>query len=158
MKRASNVGLVVIIIGVIAIVLASAILIVSSRLQSRISLNVGDGVFTAKLAGTPSLRDKGLSGVTNLSHDQALILAYPSDGKWPIDMKNMKLPLDILWLNKEKRIVYIVKNASSDSDETVFTPKTDARFVIELPAGSVDNLSIKSGYSAVFNIDGEKIK
>lgn len=158
MKRASSVSLAVIIIGIIAVVLASAIIFVSSSMQSRISLNVGDGIFTAKLAGTPSLRDKGLSGVTNLSHDQALILAYPSDGKWPIDMKNMKVPLDILWLNSDKKIVYIVKNASPDNIDTVFTPKTDARFVIELPAGSADNLSIKSGYSAVFNVDGEKIK
>lgn len=158
MKRVGDVGLAVIIIGVIAIVLASAVLIVSSRMQSRISLNVGDGVFTAKLAGTPSLREKGLGGVTDLSHDQALILAYPSSGKWPIDVKDMKVPLDILWLNVDKKIVYIVKNASPDSDTTVFTPKTDARFVIELPGGSVDNLSIRSGYSAVFSIDGEKIK
>ena len=158
MKRASSVGLAVIIIGVIALVLASAVLIVSSRLQSRISLNVGDGVFTAKLASTPSLRDKGLSGATSLSHDQALILAYPSDGKCPIDMKNMKVPLDILWLNNDKKIIFIVKNASADSVDTLFTPKSEGRFVIELPAGSVDNINIRSGYSAVFSIDGEKIK
>lgn len=158
MKRTSNVGLAVIIIGVVAIILATAIIFVSSKIQSRVSLNIGDGIFTAKLANTQSLRDKGLSGVTNLSHDQALILAYPSDGKWPIDMKNMEVPVDIVWLNADRKIIYIVKNASADNVDSVFMPKTDARFVIELPAGSVDNLNIRSGYSAVFNIDGEKIK
>jgi uncharacterized membrane protein (UPF0127 family) len=159
MKRASNVGLAVIVIGVVAAILAAAVSIFAVNVQSRISLNVGDGIFTARLANTPDLRAKGLSGLSDLSADQALIMAYPSDSKWQIWMKDMKVPIDILWLNQDKRIIYIVMNVSPDNGtDNVFEPKTDARYVIELPAGSVDNLNIKSGTTAVFDIGKTEVK
>ncbi len=159
MKRASNVSLAVIVIGVIALIFAAVVSLFATNVQSRISLNIGDGIFTAKLANTPDLRDKGLGGLTNLSADQALIMAYPSDSKWQIWMKDMKIPIDIIWLNQDRRIVYIVTNVSPDNGtDNVFEPKTDSRYVIELPAGSVSNLNIKVGLTAVFDIGKTEVK
>lgn len=158
MKRASGVGVAVIIIAVVALVIATAIIIISSTIQSRTTLNIGDGVFTAKLATTPSQRDKGL-GDTTLAVDQALIYAYPSDSKWPVSVIGTKASVDIIWLNQDKKVVYIVTNASPDiSSQTVFSPSTAARYVIEVAAGSVDNLNIKADSTAVFEISGTEIK
>jgi len=69
---------------------------------------MGDGVFTAKLATTPSQRDTGLGDLTTLAPDQAMIFAYPSDSKWPISVIGTKPAVDIIWVNKDKKIVYIV--------------------------------------------------
>ncbi len=159
MKRMGDVGLAVIIIGVVALILAAAVAVFSANVQSRVSLNIGDGVFTARLANTPALRDAALNGTTDLSNNQALMMAYPSDSKWPISMKDIKTSMDIIWIDKDKKIVYIVMNASPDSGvDSVFTPKSDARYVVELPAGSVDNLNIKSGRSAVFDLGETVVK
>lgn len=161
MKRnsGSGVGIAVIIIAVVALILATSIIIISSTIQSRTTLNMGDGVFTAKLATTPTQRDTGLGDVTTLAPDQAMILAYPGDGKWPISVIGTKPAVDIIWLNKDKKIVYIVTGASPDaSAKTVFSPKTDARYVIEIAAGSVGNLNIRVDSTAVFDISGMNIK
>lgn len=159
MKRASSVGIAVIIIAVVALVLATAAIIISSTIQSRTTLNIGDGVFTAKLATTPSQRDQGLGDATSLAPDQALILAYPSDSKWPVSVIGNKPAIDIIWVNADKKIVYIVTDASPDtSDQTVFSPKENARYAIEVAAGSVGNLNIKVNSSVVFEISGVEIK
>ena len=161
MKRnsGSGVGIAVIIIAVVALILATAIIIISSTIQSRTTLNMGDGVFTAKLATTPAQRDKGLGDVTTLAIDQAMIFAYPSDSKWPISVIGTKPAVDIIWVNNDKKIVYIVTGASPDtSAKTVFSPKADARYVIEVAAGSVGNLSIQVDSSVVFDISGVDIK
>lgn len=159
MKRASGVGVAVIIIAVVALIIATAIIVVSSTIQSRVSLNLGDGVFTATAATTPALRDKGLGDVSTLAPNQALIMAYPGDSKWPISVVGLKPAIDIIWLNDKKQVVYIVTDASPDtSTQTAFAPKSEARYVIEVPAGSVDNLNIKTGSFATFDLTGTEIK
>lgn len=159
MKRGSSVGIAVIIIAVVALVLATAIIIISTTIQSRTTLNMGDGVFTAKLATTPAQRDKGLGDVTTLAPDQAMVFAYPGDSKWPISVIGTKPAVDIIWVNKDKKIVYIVTGASPDTSvKTVFSPKSDARYVVEVAAGSVGNLSIRVDSTVVFDISGVDIK
>ncbi len=159
MKRGSSVGIAVIIIAVVALVLATAIIVISSTIQSRTTLNMGDGVFTAKLAITPAERDKGLGDATSLAPDQAMIFAYLSDSKWPISVIGNKTPVDIIWINQDKKIVYIVTDASADSStKTVFTPSVDARYVVEVAAGSVGNLNIRVNTTALFDISGVNIR
>ena len=79
-------------------------------------------------------------------------MKFPHDDTWGIWMKDMKVPIDIIWLNQHKRVVYIVKNASPELSTTMtFNPKEPARYVLELPAGSVDKAAIKSGNFASFD-------
>jgi len=122
--------------------------------QSFTNVRIGDGIFKARLATTETDRQKGLSGVDNLSPDQALLMVFPSSDKWGIWMKDMKIPIDIIWLNENKQVVYIVKNAVPEElDLRTFIPKTSAKYVLELAAGSVDSRSIKSDSTAVFQLD-----
>jgi hypothetical protein len=51
-------------------------------------------------------------------------------------MKGMNFPIDIVWLNKDKKVIYIVKNAPFDDQTTIYKPRTPALYVIELPAWS----------------------
>lgn len=122
------------------------------QLQPHTTLRIGDGVFTARLAKTFEQRRKGLSGTSELRSTQAFILVYENDGQWPIWMKDMNYPLDIVWLDKDKKVVYIVTNAPPDSyPDTTFTPNKDARYVVELPAGTVSKKSIKINNQATFD-------
>ena len=67
-------------------------------------------------------------------------------------MKDMNYPIDIVWLDKDKKIVYIVKNAPPESyPYETFVPKQDARYVLELPAGTVGPKSIVIGKEAAFD-------
>lgn len=137
---------------VLALVVSATLYVMWPQLQPHATVRIGDGVFAAKVVKTPEERTKGLSGTSELRSDQAMLFVYESDGKWPIWMKDMDYPIDIVWLDKEKKIVYIVKNAPPESyPYEQFEPKQDARYVLELPAGTVGKKSIIIGKSAVFD-------
>ena len=116
---------------------------------------VGDGIFSADLALTQGARETGLSGKHSLQPDHALLMAFPSEGKWGIWMKDMNFPIDIVWLNSDKKVVYIVMNAPSDDQTTIYTPNKLAKYVIELPGGTVSSKTINTSNIATFNFDGE---
>ncbi len=109
-------------------------------------------VYDLWIADDDAKLQRGLSGVDRLPPNGGLLMKFPHDDTWGIWMKDMKVPIDIIWLNQHKRVVYIVKNASPELSTTMtFNPKEPARYVLELPAGSVDKAAIKSGNFASFD-------
>ena len=148
------------IVFVLILVAAAALYIMWPQLQPHASLRIGDGVFKARVAKTPQELEKGLSGTSKLREDQAMLFVFGHDEKWSIWMKEMNYPIDIVWLDKDKKVVHIVKNAPPESyPYESFAPKEDARFVVELPAGTVNKKTITIGKLAAFdenNIEGWK--
>ena len=143
---------VILIVGVAALLVYSVVAYIVTNFRPTTEVRMGSGVYHLWVADTESERVKGLSGVDKLSTNGGLLMKFDTDGTWGIWMKDMKVPLDIVWLNKNKEVIYIVKNASPDlSTTTTFVPKSDARYVIELPAGGVDQSGIKTGMVATFN-------
>jgi len=61
-------------------------------------------------------------------------------------MKNMRFPLDIIWIDKDKKIVDIYKFALPCKDicKTI-TPSLKAKFVLEVNAGFVEKNNLKIG-------------
>lgn len=149
-----------IIAAIVLMVLALVVFVIlPNMLQTTNSLRIGDGIFRARVALNEADRIKGLSGVEKLSPDQALLMAFPTEGKWNIWMKDMLVPIDIVWLDKDKKVIYIVKDAQPDgTTSSAFEPKIPAKYVIELPSGTVDSKAIKSDSKAIFNINEEDIK
>jgi uncharacterized membrane protein (UPF0127 family) len=140
------------VIFVLLIVGAAALYILWPQMQPHATLRVGDGVFKAQVARTNEARAQGLSNTATLRSDQAMIMVYGKDDEWAVWMKDMNYPIDIVWLDKDKKVVHIVKNAPPESyPYEQFTPKKEARYVLELPAGTVGNKSIVIGGQATFD-------
>ena len=160
MDKPESKGTTLIISGVLlAIVVAFLLIFLPSILQPEINLRLGDGVFRAKVALNDADRTKGLSGVKQLDSDQALLMAFPSEGMWSVWMKGMIIPIDIVWLNKDMKVISIVKNISpEESTTTSHYPKTPAKYIIEFPAGTVDSKMIKTNSAAIFKINSNDIK
>jgi uncharacterized membrane protein (UPF0127 family) len=158
MKRKRGAWSWILVILTLLLIGGTAFYVLLPQLQMHTTVRIGDGVFLARVAKTAESREKGLSGTSGLRDNQAMLFIYDSDGKWPIWMKDMKYPIDIVWLDKDKKVVYIVKNAPPESyPYENFTPKQDARYVLEFPAGTVSKKSIVIGEETVFdenNIEG----
>lgn len=140
------------IVFVLLLVGAAAFYIIRPQLKQHTTLRLGDGVFKTWVAKTPEEREKGLSGTAKLRDDQAMLFVFGSDSKWSIWMKDMSYPIDIVWLDKDKKVVYIVKNAPPESyPYESFAPKEDARYVVEFPAGTADKKKIDIDKEAAFD-------
>jgi uncharacterized membrane protein (UPF0127 family) len=116
---------------------------------------LGDGIFKVTVASTQTAREQGLSGKSELDADHALLMVFPSEDQWGIWMKNMNFPIDIVWMNKGKKVVYIQKNAPFDNQTTIYKPEKSALYVVELPAGTTSKKSIMVGETAIFQINSE---
>jgi uncharacterized membrane protein (UPF0127 family) len=156
-KNVLSWGLVLLVLGLIG---AAVYFVMEPQLRPHVTLRLGDGVFLARVANTPDMREKGLGGTNGLREEEGMLFVFDTDDKWSMWMKDVKYPIDIVWLSSEKKVVYIVKNAPPESyPYENFMPKQDARYVVELPAGTVGKKIITIGKQAEFdenNIEGWK--
>jgi uncharacterized membrane protein (UPF0127 family) len=140
--------------GLIVAVIAAGLYVVMPQMRPQAMVHLGDGIFRARIARTYEQRQTGLSGVQYLGDDEAMLFVFDRDSRWSIWMKDMNFPIDVVWLDAHQKVNYIVKNASPDSyPTTVFTPKEEARFVIEVKAGTVDQQRIAIGQTAAFDLN-----
>lgn len=130
----------------------AALYVLWPQLQPHTTLRIGDGVFRTRVAKTEEERAKGLSGSSSLGNGNAMLLVFDHEQEWGIWMKDMKYPIDIVWLNKDKKVVHIVKNAPPESYPfESFVNKKPAKYVLELPAGTVDEKAIVIDMQAIFD-------
>lgn len=158
MSQHRNRGAVFIVGGVVITIFSFfALYVVPKIFEPPRKLYIGSGVFDTKLALNTSSREKGLAGVNQLASDEALLMVFERESHWGIWMKDMKFPIDIVWLDETKKVVHIVKNASPEaSTGKTFMPSKPARYVLELPAGTVDSRTINLNSLAIFQIDEAK--
>ena len=109
------------------------------------TVQVGGKTVRVTVADTPETRQKGLGGRNGLASDEGMLFIFPEDGKYGFWMKNMKFPIDILWLSGTRRVVYMAQNVSPDTYPEVFAPTTPARYVLELPAGYAKAYTVDVG-------------
>ena len=156
MRRDLSASLIV--IGVLSIIFAAVFFVILPNMpQTNTDLRLGDGLFKATIAANDTDRAKGLSGVAEFTSSQALLMAFPSEGKWSISTQDMKIPIDIVWLSSNKKVVYLVRNVLPDDSRT-FTPLAGAQYVVELPAGTIKSKAIATNSTAIFQINMANIK
>lgn len=112
---------------------------------SQTVVRVRDHSYVATLARTDEERVRGLSGTKSLAKDHAMLFIFSQGSQPGIWMKDMNYPIDILWLDSNRQVVYLVKNASPSSYPQIFQPSVPARYVIELPSGTIEKTGITNG-------------
>jgi uncharacterized protein len=158
MQHIKRMGSPAVLIGIIVAVLVVVILMSLVLRQHGIAVQIDGTVYQAKVAYTEADRQKGLGGITEFSGNKAMILAFPSDNTWAIWMKDMKVPIDVVWLDASKKVVHVVSDISPLEGTNIrHVPPVPARYIVELPAGSVDIGQI-GGVTAEFDIKQSEVR
>lgn len=108
----------------------------------------------AEVANTQDSRSLGLGGRESLAKDGGMLFVFDTEAKHSFWMKNVKFSIDIVWLDKNKKVIHFVKNAKPDSGENfeIFTPPINAKYVLEVRGGSVEEFGIETGTKATFEL------
>lgn len=106
-------------------------------------LTLGDEEFMIFVAADDPSRRLGLSELEAIEEDEGMLFVFPAPGKHQMWMKATEFPLDILFLNSELKVIEIV--SAKEMDETLVGEQEDTKFVIELPAGSVEKYELEVG-------------
>ena len=110
---------------------------------------VKNHTFKVKVAQTDDEKQIGLSETKNLPADYAMIFPFGQSGYYPFWMKNMKFPIDIIYINNNK-VVKVFKNVPTPKGQgalRIYVSQTPADTVLEIQAGLSDKYQIKEGDS-----------
>ena len=99
----------------------------------------------AKIAETNKERERGLSGVSTLSKQEAMLFIFPREGKYAFWMKGMLIPIDILWLDNQGKVVYFKQHATPDEYPQLYQNRNPARYVLELAPGVIEEYQLALG-------------
>ncbi len=143
-----------IVLGVLVAVGYGMFSIITDMNQQRVSIAIGKANLRAEVADTDELRTKGLSGRQELEENRAMLFVFDNNAQHSIWMKDMRIPIDIIWLDEKKKVVHVEHNIWPDNGphKTYASPKP-ARYVLEIKAGGTKNHNIKIGVQARFELE-----
>lgn len=103
--------------------------------------------FDAEVARSSQERQDGLMFRTALDEGKGMLFVFEKAGNYRIWMKNMKFPLDILWLRKDLSLMDYRQNLPpcQDSFCPTYQPEGEALYVLEVSAGTVKRLGLQKG-------------
>lgn len=139
-------------LALLAIVRTGGSLPIPNLFEGSAKAQVNNKTINLIVAKSEKDRMKGLSGRNSLSEDQGMLFVFEKKGKYGFWMRDMKFPLDIIYIDNET-VVYLVENAPAATQAptlTIYKPDTDANRVLELNAGGAKKYGIKKGTKITF--------
>lgn len=114
-------------------------------------LNVGGRTlpFRVELATTDAQRERGLMYRNHLDPDAGMLFVFERDAPLTFWMKNTFIPLDLIFIDSNRRIVGIVENAAPET-ETPRRVNGLSRYVLEIAGGLSTRLGITAGSTVAF--------
>ncbi len=109
---------------------------------------IGEHSFVAEVVSTPTLMQKGMMYRPNIAAENAMLFAYAHPQQMTFWMKNMRIPLDILFFNSGGVLQEIKSNVPPCATEecpTYPARHDDNQFVVEMKAGQAEVLGIVVG-------------
>lgn len=129
--------------------------------KTMIRIYFPDGEFVlAEVALTAEQRQNGLMFRDGMAQDQSMLFVFEEEAVHSFWMKNMRFSIDILWLDREKRIVHLAKQVPPCRKEpcSSYSPVLPSIYVLELTAGKSDALKLKPDDRLEFLLPKESYK
>lgn len=111
----------------------------------------GPHKFNVEVAATPAQLQQGLMFRQKLAPDAGMLFDFKAPTPATMWMKNTLIPLDMLFVDQQGRIINIQQRAVPGSLDTI-AAAAPARAVIELNGGTASRLGIRPGDKVIFPI------
>ncbi|WP_339894427.1 DUF192 domain-containing protein [uncultured Algibacter sp.] len=110
--------------------------------STKVSLNI-------EIADTDFDIQTGLMYRNSMENNQGMLFVFDDETERFFYMKNTKIPLDLIYINANSKIVSFQKNAKP-FDESSLPSNASAKYVLEVNAGLVDIWRLSVGDSIKF--------
>ncbi len=109
-------------------------------------VHFGDLPVRVEIVDSDAERAQGLSGRTEIGdHHSGMFFIFPKADYIGIWMKDMKFPIDIVWIDADMKVIGIERNVGTDTYPKVFRPEKPAQYVLETEVGYSDLVGIRVG-------------
>lgn len=117
------------------------------------SVVIGDSQVIVDLALTPTEQSKGLAVKDTIKENEGMLFIFESPKKHSFWMKDMKFPIDIIWIDQEGRISHIEKSLQPCIfllPCPSFSPSNDSLYVLEVVSNFTNKYNVNVGDKVQF--------
>jgi hypothetical protein len=113
--------------------------------------------FEVELSITNEEQMLGLMFRKSLDINRGMLFVFKEEGGHSFWMKNTLIPLDIIWINRNKEVVFISVNTQPCKEDPCpsVKPSKKAKYVLEINAGISKEIGLKVGDRLEFNFNEE---
>jgi len=143
----------VLLLSIIFLVFALLLFLINNGKGMRINkVCFGDRCFEVEVAKTAGQRAKGLMGRSDLPENQGMLFVFPEQGDYGFWMKNMLIPIDIIWTDKDLAITHIEHGVPPCEAEpcAIYKSQSPSQYVLEIKAGLAQELRMETGDKLYF--------
>ena len=127
-------------------------------LKAAVSMHGFNGFkLIADLAVTQDQQIKGLAIRNDINEREGMLFIFQHPSRQSFWMKDMKFPIDIIWLNANRSVVYIVSNLEPCPIRGYcpgYLPNSDSLYVLETSAGFSERHNVRVGTQINFHLLG----
>ena len=118
------------------------------------SVVLGGKTFSVEIADTQEEHALGLMYRDSMPADHGMIFLFPNEAPRSFWMKNTRIPLDIMYFDKDLKLVSISADTPPCrvSNCPSYSSKAPAQYVLELNAGLAASLGVKVGDQLTLNL------
>ena len=109
-----------------------------------VDIKINNTNYKIELAKTVAQKTKGLSQREKLCSNCGMLFIFGYETELPFWMKDTLIPLDMIWLNKDGKIVDI-KTANETNSTKIYQNQSKAQYVLELNANDSQKINLKIG-------------
>ena len=100
------------------------------------TIDIGNRALRVEVADTDAKRTLGLSGRESLK-EGGMLFVFDTPGNYGFWMKDMRFPIDIIWLDESYHVVDIARNVGPDTFPHIFYPPYPVKYVLETNPGEL---------------------
>ena len=137
---------------ILFLLLMATLVIINKDLFQKPQVCFEEHCFNVEHARTLTERKEGLMFREKLDQNEGMLFVFPEEKKASLWMKNMLIPLDMIWISQDKEVIFISKDNQPCSSEQCFSinPGVKAKYVLELNAGTADKIDLEIGDKLIF--------
>lgn len=146
------------VVALVAVGFVAAFLSLAHVAQKQVhgdTLCFGESCVEVEIAVSPEEIRTGLMNRASLPESGGMLFVFGNEGAHMFWMKNTLIPLDIIWMDDDGRVVYIENDAQPCRTPTCPThgPKVSSKYVLEVNAGYAEKYNINTGDKAQITTD-----
>jgi uncharacterized membrane protein (UPF0127 family) len=124
----------------------------------QVNITVNDQILIADISATPEQLTRGLSVKDTLTENEAMLFVFDVEAKHRFWMKDMKFPIDIIWISSDKIVVDIEHNLQPCDLGlfcSTYEPEGDSLYVLETVGGFAGKYQVVKGTPVEFDLNSQ---
>jgi uncharacterized membrane protein (UPF0127 family) len=120
-------------------------------------VKIADLKVLAEVAKNPAQRAKGLSGRTSLKDNEGMLFVFDREDRYPFWMKEVLIPLDFIWISRDKTVADITPNAQPEPEKPqsqlrIYRSAVPVLYALEVKANLTREKNIRVGDEVEFKL------